>query len=224
MKAIFTIVLALLLSAALVAQAAEGKASKREKQMQRRMQQQVQQISAERDAALQETASLKARVQELEAVTGDMQRSLTRMQQGRKSMESELQTVRSEHESVLLACRQETQSALQAGEALQARLAQTEQQLSEEKAVHAQTQAEKKGLQGEKLSLEKNLEQHGKQIVACEQKNQKIYGVTREVIDRQRTQELSGKEPFFGLSKVQVENLFQEYEDRAYAEKIPVAH
>jgi chromosome segregation ATPase len=224
MKAIFTIVLALLLSTALVAQAAEGKASKREKQMQRRMQQQVQQMSAERDAALQETATLKARVQELEAAAGDTQRALARLQQGRKALESELQAVRSEHESVLLASRQETQSALQAGEALQARLAQTEQQLSEEKAAQAQTLAEKKGLQGEKLSLEKNLEQHGKQIVACEQKNQKMYGVTREVIDRQRTRELSGKEPFFGLSKVQVENLFQEYEDRAYAEKIPVAH
>lgn len=218
MKKLLTMTLLLALTASWTVQAAEGKdAAKRERAMQRRMQQ----ISAEKEALAQENAALKAKVAELEEAAAAAERKAGRLGKDMKVLENAMEAGKTEHDSALLACRQETQSALQNGEALQAKLAQTEQQLGETKASLAQTQAEKKGLQGEKLSLEKNLEQHSKQIAGCQEKNRKLYGVTREVIDRQRNDALFTKEPLFGLGKVEVENLFQEYEDRAYAEKIP---
>ncbi|HSI95473.1 MAG TPA: hypothetical protein VK938_05230 [Methylophilaceae bacterium] len=221
MKRIIQILVALSLATACIAHAAEN-TSKREKQLQRRMQQQMQQISAERDALAQENATLAAKVKEFEAAAAGTESTVARLNRSKKSLESEMQALRTEHDSALQACRQETQSALQAGESLQQKLAENEQKLADTSSNLMQAQAEKKGLQGEKLSLEKTLEQHGKQFAACQEKNRKLYGVTREVIDRQRNDALFGKEPLFGLGKVEVENLFQEYEDRAYAEKIPV--
>jgi chromosome segregation ATPase len=221
MKRIIQILVALSLATACIAHAAEN-TSKREKQLQRRMQQQMQQISAERDALAQENATLAAKVKEFEAAAAGTESTVARLNRSKKSLESEMQALRTEHYSALQACRQETQSALQAGESLQQKLAENEQKLADTSSNLMQAQAEKKGLQGEKLSLEKTLEQHGKQFAACQEKNRKLYGVTREVIDRQRNDALFGKEPLFGLGKVEVENLFQEYEDRAYAEKIPV--
>lgn len=222
MNRILTAVLSLALAFSLTAHAEEGKTSKREKQLQRRMQQQIQQVSAERDALAQENATLAAKVKELEAAAAGTESTVARLSRSKKSLEGELQAQRIEHESALQACRQETQSALQAGESLQQKLAETEQRLGETGDRLAETQAEKKGLQGEKLSLEKSLELSGKQTAACQDKNRKLYGVTREVIDRQRNDALFAREPLFGLGKVEIENLFQEYEDRAYAEKLPV--
>lgn len=222
MNRMLTAVLSLALAFSLTAHAEEGKASKREKQLQRRMQQQIQQISTERDALAQENATLTAKVKELEAASAGTESTIARLSRSKKSLESEMQALRTEHESALLASRQEAQAALQAGEVLQGKLTETEQKLAETQGTLVQTQAEKKGLQGEKLSLEKSLEQSGKQIAACHDKNQKMYGVTREVIDRQRNDALFAREPLFGLGKVEIENLFQEYEDRAYAEKLPV--
>lgn len=221
MKKILTIIA--LLAVASSAYGADGKdVSKRERAMQRRMQQQMQQVAAEKDALAQENAALKAKIAELNEAAVSAERKADRLAKDKRQLEAVINTDKTEHASVLQACRQEGQTALQSAEALQAKLSESEQKFAQERAGLVQAQAEKKNLLSEKFALQRSFDQQDKQLTACHDKNQKMYGVTREVIDRQRNDALFAREPLFGLGKVEIENLFQEYEDRAYAEKLPV--
>lgn len=54
-------------------------------------------------------------------------------------------------------------------------------------------------------------------MAACDYKNRQLHAVAIEILDRYKRARIFGKkEPFTGLKRVQLENIYQGYEDRLY--------
>lgn len=111
-------------------------------------------------------------------------------------------------------------------EMLTGKLAQTEVRLKD-------TLRDLAGVRDALAASEKELAQarqasalQAKSIRVCEDKNLKLYGVATEVMAKYQDQgfwdAVKRKEPFTGLRQIQVENLLEEYRDRAAEARVEV--
>lgn len=111
-------------------------------------------------------------------------------------------------------------------ESLGAKLDQTETRL---KAVLADLDLTRQSLAAREKDLAGVRQIAARQAAAirvCEDKNLKLYGVAGEVMDRYRDQgvwdAVKRREPFTGLRQVEIENLLEEYRDRASEARVEV--
>jgi chromosome segregation ATPase len=111
-------------------------------------------------------------------------------------------------------------------ETLGTRLADTEARLKETLAELARTRASLAAREKELAGVQQIAAQQARSIRVCEDKNLKLYGVAVEVIAKHRDQgvwdAVKRKEPFTGLRQVEVENLLEEYRDRAGEARVEV--
>ncbi len=112
-------------------------------------------------------------------------------------------------------------------ETLSARLADTEKQLREALADLARTRASLAERDAELVQSKDFGARENAARVDAEDKNARLYGLARELIDKYRSQgfwdAVKRKEPFTGLKQVEVENLLEGYRDRAdEARVVPV--
>jgi chromosome segregation ATPase len=111
-------------------------------------------------------------------------------------------------------------------EALGVRLADTEARLKETLTELARTRTSLAEREKELAGVQQIAAQQARSIRVCEDKNLKLYGVAIEVIGKHRDQgvwdAVKRKEPFTGLRQVEVENLLEEYRDRASEARVEV--
>jgi len=74
-------------------------------------------------------------------------------------------------------------------------------------------------------TLQGQLKAEGERLGICETKNAQLYSVTSDLIHRYRQNRGAWEkfllaEPFTGLKSVEVENLLEDFQDKAAAQKI----
>lgn len=185
----------------------------REREAMRRAQMQLQQVQGQVSSLEQEKAQLgKERDQarkDAKAAHGRLrksERSLAEEKARGEQMAKELEGARQD----LAATRARLNDT-------EGKLADTAKTLLQTQQTLARTEADKRGLEGVKVRQEK-------EIALCEGKNLKLYQTGRELMTRfeQKTcnEILAQKEPFFGLKRVEVENLLEEYRDKLDEQKL----
>lgn len=211
--AIAAILLALSLSA--LAQQEPNKQAARERELLRRAQAAQKQAEEAKAAAEQEKAKVEAEAKAAKAQIAKTSGAVARERKRGDELQATLDTVTRERAS--LASEKET---------LAGKLAQAEARLNE-------TLRDLAGVRDALAASEKELAQvrkvsalQAKSIRVCEDKNLKLYGVTTEVMARYKDQgfwdAVKRKEPFTGLRQVEVENLLEEYRDRAAEARVEV--
>jgi DNA repair exonuclease SbcCD ATPase subunit len=101
-------------------------------------------------------------------------------------------------------------------DALQSRLTASRDALATSQRESQQTAA----------TLNESLERETARVAACEVKNAELYGVTSDLINRYKEnrgawEKFLLSEPFTGLKSVEVDNLLQEFRDRASKARVP---
>ncbi len=111
-------------------------------------------------------------------------------------------------------------------ESLGAKLAETEIRLKEALTALASTRESLAMREKELQGVRQIASQQSTSLRVCADKNLKLYGVATEVMARYRDQgvwdAVKRKEPFTGLRQVEVENLLEEYRDRAAEARVEV--
>jgi len=99
----------------------------------------------------------------------------------------------------------------------EAKLAETAKNLAQTRQTLAQTEADKRQLEGVKSRQER-------EIASCETKNLKLYQTGRDLMTRFEQKScneiMAQKEPLFGLKRVEIENLLEEYRDKLDEQKL----
>ncbi len=194
-------------------QANPDKKASREREALRRAQMQLQQtqgqlatleaekakLGSERDQALKESKATQAKVRKLNL-------SLAEEKQQAAQWLKDLET----HKQDLAA----TQTRLADTEA---KLAEAAKTLAQTRQTLAQTEADKRQLEGVKSRQER-------EIASCESNNLKLYQTGRDLMTRFEQKScneiLAQKEPLFGLKRVEIENLLEEYRDKLDEQKL----
>lgn len=193
---------------ALAQQAPSDRQASREREMLRRAQAGQKQAEEARAALESEKSKLAEQLREAESKASKTAGAVSR----EKKRAEELQ--RSLDETTRM------RDTLQKDrDALAARLADTEGQLRESSAELSRT---RRSLAERDAELAQAKDFGGRENAAridAEQKNVKLYGLSRELIERYRSQgfwdAVRRKEPFTGLKQVEVDNLLEQYRDRA---------
>lgn len=178
----------------------------REKQMLRRVQQQVQQAEQARAQAEQEKASLLAEKESLEkefkhtqSEVGTAKREAALAKSDNVRIEKEVMTLRKALAD--LETRLETANGL-LSDNKQLQLT-TAQALAETETVKKQT--------------ESSLQDKTRTLLTCREHNGRLYALGRELIAKYQEKSCKDsilqKEPFTGLKKVEIENLFESWRD-----------
>ena len=95
----------------------------------------------------------------------------------------------------------------------------------------AQLEQDKLGMEREKqqaiqlvkqetATVQVKLNQEEKVRQICEDKNEKLHTLSLQILDKYSKERLKGGDPFLRLKKVELENMIQGLEDRAYESKI----
>ena len=194
-------------------QASSDKKANREREALRRAQMQLQQVQgqvatleadkaklgSERDLALKESKAAQSKVRNLS-------RNLAEEKQQAAQLLKDLET----HKQDLAT----TQTRLTDTEA---KLAETAKNLVQTRQTLAQTEADKRQLEGVKSRQER-------EIASCESKNLKLYQTGRDLMTRFEQKScneiMAQKEPLFGLKRVEIENLLEEYRDKLDEQKL----
>lgn len=195
------------------AQANPDKKANREREALRRAQVQLQQtqgqlatleaekakLGGERDLALKESKAVQSKVRNLN-------KSLAEEKQQAAQLLKDLET----HKQDLAT----TQTRLTDTEA---KLAETAKALAQTRQTLAETEADKRQLEGVKSRQER-------EIASCESKNLKLYKTGRDLMTRFEQKScneiMAQKEPLFGLKRVEIENLLEEYRDKLDEQKL----
>lgn len=131
-----------------------------------------------------------------------------------------------ELQASLDAAGKERSSLLKDKESLGGKLTETESRLKEALAALASTRASLAAREKELQDARQIAAQQSASLRVCTDKNLKLYGVATEIIDKYRDQgvwdAVKRKEPFTGLRQVEVENLLEEYRDRASEARVEV--
>ncbi len=94
------------------------------------------------------------------------------------------------------------------------------------KQMEEQYAASVKSLQQTQHEKEQEAKRLDSEVQACEKKNSQLYLISSDLMDKYKAkgvlQALRQAEPFTQLEKVKMENLLQEYRDKADANSIPV--
>jgi chromosome segregation ATPase len=94
------------------------------------------------------------------------------------------------------------------------------------KQMEEQYAASIKSLQQTQREKEQEAKRLDSEVLACEKKNSQLYLISSDLMDKYKAkgvlQAMRQAEPFTQLEKVMMENLLQEYRDKADANSIPV--
>lgn len=210
-------VAAILLAVSLPAPAQQepNKQAARERELLRRAQAAQKQAEEAKAAIEQEKAKVEAEAKAAKAQVAKTSGAVARERKRGDELQASLDAVT--RERAVLASDKEL---------LAGKLAQTEARLKD-------TLRDLAGVRDALAASEKELAQvrqvsalQAKSIRVCEDKNLKLYGVTTEVMARYKDQgfwdAVKRKEPFTGLRQVEVENLLEEYRDRAAEARVEV--
>lgn len=194
-------------------QANPDKKANREREALRRAQMQLQQtqgqlatleadkakLGSERDLALKDSKAAQSKVRKLN-------KNLAEEKQLVAQLQKDLET----HKQDLAA----TQTRLTDTEA---KLTETAKTLAQTRQTLAQTEADKRQLEGVKSRQER-------EIASCESNNLKLYQTGRDLMTRFEQKScneiMAQKEPLFGLKRVEIENLLEEYRDKLDEQKL----
>lgn len=131
-----------------------------------------------------------------------------------------------ELQASLDAAGKERTSLLKDKESLGGKLAETESRLKETLVALASTRESLAAREKELQGVRQIAAQQSTSLRVCADKNLKLYGVANEVMGKYRDQgvwdAMKRKEPFTGLRQVEVENLLEEYRDRASEARVEV--
>lgn len=194
-----------------------GKQASRDREMARRAQLAQRKAEDEKAQLLAEKQKLEADATEAKAQLGKSAAAVTQERRRAAELKADLDAAAKARDQL-----QKEKDALAARAAeLDAKLRQTTDDLGKTRATLATTQTDL-GARSDLLTRMTAANQ------ACEERNQKLYGVATEVIGKFRSQgvfdALRRKEPFTGLREVEVENLLEAYRDRADdARSVPAA-
>lgn len=194
---------------------------------------QNQQQSRERDAvrraqaAVQKAEQEKARLLEEKSALEKEKAALDKKLKGNAETARQLAASRRKE--------QESRAALEAAqrdlEAARAKIAQLTVKSDELGKRLGETETQRKDLESQGNALTQRLGQQ-REIIArqaqsmqvCQDNNAKLYAVSQELLDRYHRKgvwdALLQKEPVTGLREVQMQNILQEYEDRAQALRV----
>ena len=189
-------------------QDAAGRQAAREREMLRRAQSAQKQAEEARAAVEAEKGKLADQLKDAESRAEKVAGSAARERRRADDLQRSIAEVT------------RARDALQADkDGLSSRLAAAEQQLRETQAELARTRrtlAEREDALAQAKAFGAT-ENAGR--IDAEEKNARLYALSRELIDRYRSQgfwdAVKRKEPFTGLKQVEVENLLEEYRDRA---------
>lgn len=210
-------VAAILLAVSLPAPAQQepNKQAARERELLRRAQAAQKQAEEAKAAIEQEKAKVEAEAKAAKAQVAKTSGAVARERKRGDELQASLDAVT--RERAVLASDKEL---------LAGKLAQTEARLKD-------TLRDLAGVRDALAASEKELAQvrqvaalQAKSVRICEDKNLKLHGVTTEVMAKYRDQgfwdAVKRKEPFTGLRQVEVENLLEEYRDRAAEARVEV--
>lgn len=198
-----------------LAQQEPNKQAARERELLRRAQAAQKQTEEAKAAIEQEKAKVEAEAKAAKAQVAKTSGAVARERKRGDELQASLDAVT--RERAVLASDKEL---------LAGKLAQTEARLKD-------TLRDLAGVRDALAASEKELAQvrqvaalQAKSVRICEDKNLKLYGVTTEVMAKYRDQgfwdAVKRKEPFTGLRQVEVENLLEEYRDRAAEARVEV--
>jgi len=205
--------LLLCLVAAGTAQADSEKKGNREREALRRVQLQLQQMQGQVSTLEQEKTQLS---QDLDKAASEAKKATGRAARLSRDLKAE----RSKRENLEKTLEQANKDLASHRE----RLAQTEQQLAETRSTLAKTSQTLSITEGDKRRLEGIKASQEREIASCESKNLKLYQTGRDLMTRfeQKTcnEVMAQKEPLFGLKRVEIENLLEEYRDKLDEQKL----
>lgn len=185
----------------------------REKQMLRRVQQQLQQAEQTRVQAEQEKASLLAEKESLEKEFKQTQSAVGTAK--REVALAKSDNVRIEKEVVSL--RKELAE-------MKVRLETADRQLSDTKQLQLTTAGTLAETQTVKKQTESSLQDKTKSLQVCREHNGRLYTLGKELIakyeEKSCKDSMLQKEPFTGLKKVEMENLFESWRDSLERDKM----
>jgi len=207
--------LLLMAATAALAQQAPDKQASREREMLRRAQAAQKQAEDAKAVLEQEKSKLDAEAKAAKAQVAKTSGAVARERKRADELQVSLDAVTKER------------SSLQKDkDVLGTRLADTEARLKEALAELARTRASLAAREKELAGVQQIASQQARSIRICEDKNLKLYGVAIEVIGKHRDQgvwdAMKRREPFTGLRQVEVENLLEEYRDRASEARVEV--
>jgi len=207
--------LLLIASTAALAQQDANKQASREREMLRRAQAAQKQAENAKAVLEQEKSKLDAEAKAAKAQVAKTSGAVARERKRADELQVSLDAVTKER------------SSLQKDkDVLGTRLADTEARLKEALAELARTRASLAAREKELAGVQQIASQQARSIRICEDKNLKLYGVAIEVIGKHRDQgvwdAMKRREPFTGLRQVEVENLLEEYRDRASEARVEV--
>lgn len=204
---------ALLLITALLASPTWAAKDSREKQMLRRVQQQAQQAEQARVQAEQEKAGLLAEKDTLEKEFQQTQSEVSSAK--RQAGAARAENARLDKE--LADLRKELVE-------LKTKLENTDKALADSLALQRTTAQNLITVENAKKQVDVQLLDKGKSIKLCQDHNGRLYQIGRELMVKYRekscTDTVLQNEPFTGLKKVEVENLFETWRDNLDREKI----
>jgi chromosome segregation ATPase len=198
-----------------LAQQDPNKQASRERELLRRAQAAQKQAEEAKAVLEQEKAKLDA-----EAKAAKVQASKTSAAVARERKRAD------ELQVNLDAVTKERSDLLKDKEALGAKFADTDARLKETLADLARTKQALAAREKELAGVQQIASQQARSGRVCEDKNLKLYGVATEIMDKYRNQgvwdAVKRREPFTGLRQVEVENLLEEYRDRADEARVEV--
>jgi chromosome segregation ATPase len=207
--------LLLMASTAALAQQAPDKQASREREMLRRAQAAQKQAEDAKAVLEQERSKLDAEAKAAKAQVAKTSGAVARERKRADELQVSLDAVTKERSSLE-----------KDKDVLGTRLADTEARLKETLAELARTRASLAAREKELAGVQQVAAQQARSIRTCEDKNLKLYGVATEVMGKYRDQgvwdAMKRKEPFTGLRQVEVENLLEEYRDRASEARVEV--
>jgi len=180
-------------------------AAAQEKSQEKRQQVLIQKLANDKAALERERAQLSRDKADLSSSRDSLKRDLDKQKR---------EAARGAKESVAL--RAEVAAAAEREQALKSELAKTTAELQEARRVSEQLAT--------RLTNQSSTSHYWEaRAGSCGQKNAKLVGINVELLDKYRakscTDAIMEEEPFTGLRKTEMENLIQEYRDRAAKER-----
>ena len=184
------------------ATAASNKDSK-ERQAVRRVQAQLNQVQQQKTLLEQEKTGLAEQLEELKKKSDGLESGVARANARRAALDREVEGLN----------RDKTELA--------GKLQETSQEMRKKQAEALQALQHK---EQESKRFEAEAARQTSQVEMCEVKNARLYQINVELMDKHQSKGLFGAllqaEPFTQLKSVEMENLLQEYRDKADAERI----
>jgi chromosome segregation ATPase len=201
------------------AMAADKKKGKAARDMQRQITALKQQMEAEK-AEMQagfdkEKAELQSKAEQSDKTASGLRSSLSAAKKQNVDLGQALEVANQELDAL-----RKDKAQLEAGKAqVEANLASTSAALSETRKTLADTQRDLKLDEAQLKDTSKLLTQRDNSLAACTEKNGKLYGLGRELVDFY-DKRVTPTEPFTQLKRVQLENVLQDYHDKIEEQRV----